>query len=79
MNAIKLILGGIVAVLSAVGLTITVFFFLAVREATHQQKAMGLGAVAGGFSMMLHSVWFWLAVFLVFAVGLFLSYRKLYF
>jgi len=78
MNAIKLILGGIVAVLSAIGLTVVLFGILAIAEISRQQKAAGLGAVAGGFSMLLHSLWFWLAVFVSFAIGLFLSYRKLY-
>ena len=78
LNIAKLVLGGIVAVLSAAGLTITALMFATVFAAWNQ-KATGLGAVAGGWTLMLHSGWFWLAVFVIFAVGLFLSYRKLYF
>jgi len=77
MNILKLVLGGIVALLSAVGTTITVLMIAAVVEARNQ-KATGLGAVAGGLSMMLHSAWFWLAVCIIFWLGFFLSYRKLY-
>jgi hypothetical protein len=77
MNILKLVLGGIVALLSAFGTTITVLMIAAIVEARNQ-KATGLGAVAGGWSMMLHSAWFWLGVFVIFALGLFLSYRKLY-
>jgi hypothetical protein len=79
LNILKLILGGVVAVVSAFGITITVFFALAIAETAHNQKATGLGAVAGGLATILHSGWFWLATFVIFAVGLFLSYRKLYF
>ena len=78
MNVIKLILGGVVAVLSALGMTLAVLMASAVL-ATRDQKATGLGAVAGGFTAILHTVWFWLAVFVIFSVGLFLAYRKLYF
>ena len=77
MAALKLMLGGVVAVVSAFGMTITVLFVFAVAESGNQ-KATGLGAVAGGFAMILHSMWFWLALFLVFAIGFFLTYRKLY-
>jgi hypothetical protein len=78
LNVLKLILGGIVAVVSASGLTITVLMVASIFEARNQ-KATGLGAVAGGWTLMLHNGWFWLAVFVIFAAGLFLSYRKLYF
>ncbi|HYA95649.1 MAG TPA: hypothetical protein VEC95_05190 [Terriglobales bacterium] len=77
MNILKLVLGGIVALLSAFGTTITVLMIAAVVEA-HNQKATGLHAVAGGLSMMPHSAWFWLAVCIIFWLGFFLSYRKLY-
>ncbi len=76
MNLLKLALGGIVAVLSAFGITLTVLVIVEVYAS--RQRATGLGAVAGGWTLMLHSAWFWLAVFVVFALGLFLSYRKLY-
>lgn len=79
MNILKLILGGVVAVVSAFGITITVFLALLLAEAHQQQKATGLGAVAGSSIRILHCGWFWLSVFVIFAVGLFLSYRKLYF
>jgi len=78
LNILKLVLGGVVAVVSAFGITITALFALAVAE-TPNQRATGLGAVAGGLTAILHSVWFWLAVFAIFATGLFLAYRKLYF
>ncbi|MGO9211549.1 MAG: hypothetical protein ACLPXM_11580 [Terriglobales bacterium] len=76
MNILKLVLGGVVAVLSAFGMTITVLLFASIFE--NRQRATGLGAVAGGWTLILHSAWFWLAVFVILALGLFLSYRKLY-
>jgi hypothetical protein len=79
MNAIKLVLGGFVALVSAFGMTIAVLFALAITESRSTQKATGLGAVAGGFTMILHSGWFWVAVLVTFAIGFFLTYRKLYF
>ena len=78
MTALKLVLGGIVAIVSAFGMTITVLLVIAIAESGNQ-KATGLGAVAGGFAMILHSIWFWIALFLVFAIGFLLTYRKLYF
>ena len=76
MNVLKLVLGGIVAVLSAFGMTLTVLMIVEIYAS--RQRATGLGAVAGGWTLMLHSAWFWLAVFVIFALGLFLSYQKLY-
>ena len=67
-----MVFGGIVAAVSAPGLTITALMFASVW-ATRNQKAVGLQAVAGGRTLMLHSSWFWVAVFVIFAVGLFLS------
>ncbi len=78
MNILKLILGGVVAVVSALGMTIAVLFGLAIAESRSSQKATGIGAVAGGLSAILHSGWFWLAVLVIFSIGLFLAYRKLY-
>lgn len=76
MTILKLILGGVVAVASAFGITVTVLFAILVAETS--RKATGVGAVAGGFTMILHSLWFWLAVLVIFSVGFFLAYRKLY-
>ncbi|HEY6903666.1 MAG TPA: hypothetical protein VI216_05125 [Candidatus Acidoferrales bacterium] len=78
MKILKLILGGLVALTSAFGTTLAVLFILMMAEARNQ-KATGLGAAAGDATMMLHSAWFWLAVFVSFAIGFFLTYRKLYF
>jgi len=78
VTALKLILGRIVAVISAFGMTLAVLFALAVAE-TRNQRATGLGAVAGGLTTVLHSGWFWLGTLLVFSIGFFLAYRKLYF
>ena len=79
LNILKLILGGVVAVVSAFGMTITVLLALAVARTHHHQKAIGLGADAGSLTGTLHSGWFLLAVFVIFSIGFFLAYRKLYF
>ena len=76
VNILKLVLGGIVAILSAIGTTLTVLMIAEIYAS--RQRATGLGAVAGGVTMLLHSVWFWLAVLVIFALGFFLAYRKLY-
>jgi hypothetical protein len=77
VTTLKLILGGIVAVVSAFGMTLAVLFALAL--AASNQKATGFGAVAGSFTAVLRSGWFWLAVLVIFSIGFFLAYRKLYF
>jgi hypothetical protein len=41
LNILKIILGGVVAVVSAFGITITVFFVLAVAETAHSPKGNG--------------------------------------
>ena len=76
MNVLRLVLGGVVAVLSAFGTTLTVLMIAVVYES--RQRVTGLGAVAGGWTLMLHSLWFWFAILVIFALGFFLSYRKLY-
>jgi hypothetical protein len=67
VNLLKLVLGGIVAVLSAFGLTVAIFVVVGEVRA---EKATGMGLVAGA--------WFWLAALVIFALVLFLTYRKLY-
>jgi hypothetical protein len=52
---------------------------LFLRSAHNQEKAMGLGTVAGSLTPLLHNGWLWLAVFVIFSIGFFLAYRKLYF
>ena len=78
VTTLKLILGGIVAVVSAFGMTLAVLFASGIA-ATRNQRGKGLGAVAAGLTPVLHSGWFWLAVLLVFSIGFLLAYRKLYF
>ncbi len=82
MKTLQLLLGGVVAVVSALGLTMSlgmaIGLIVARRSHRETQKAKGVGAIAGGVSETLVSPWFWLIVLVSFSVGLFLAYRKLY-
>jgi hypothetical protein len=72
MKIIKLILGGIVAVLSAFGVTLTVLVVTLSLE-MRNQTATGIGHVAYRLAPVLHSGWSWVVVFVIFSIGFFIS------